>query len=275
MQDATHPIGIFDSGFGGLTVFRAIRDTMPMYDYLYMGDNARAPYGDRSSETIYEYTLQAVEWFFKQGCPLVILACNTASAEALRKIQQNDLKRLGAERRVLGVIRPTAEIIGTYTKTNVIGVLGTHGTIDSNIYAIEINEFYPGIKVHQYACPLWVPMIENNEHRTEEAKKFVQKDIKALMSQSPDIDTVLLGCTHYPLLMDLIEEQLPANVQVVTQAQIVASSLTGYLQRHPEIEKQVSRNGTMKFRTTDSPAYFDKHASDFFGESVQSEKIRL
>lgn len=246
-----------------------------MYDYLYMGDNARAPYGDRSSETIYEYTLQAVEWFFKMGCPLVILACNTASAEALRRIQQNDLERIGAEKRILGVIRPTAEIIGTYTRNKAIGVLGTHGTIDSNIYATEINEFYPDVNVYQHACPLWVPMIENNEHNSEAAEKFVRKDVQALMQQSADIDTVLLGCTHYPLLMDTIQRQLPEHVKVVTQAQIVAASLTDYLQRHPEITRQITIDGTIRFCTTDSPAYFDQHASDFFGENVKSEKIRL
>lgn len=256
-------------------MFKAIKEQMPMYDYLYLGDNARAPYGDRSLDIVYEYTLQAVEWFFKMGCPLVILACNTASAEALRKIQQNDLERLGAEKRVLGVIRPTAEIIGHYTKTNSIGVLGTHGTIDSNVYATEINEFFPDIEVYQHACPLWVPMIENDEHRSEEAEKYVKKDLQMLMKQSPDIDTVLLGCTHYPLLMDTIKRQLPANVQVVTQAQIVASSLQDYLLRHPEIEQQITRNSTTRFCTTDSPAYFDKHASAFFGRSVQSERVRL
>lgn len=272
---SVRPIGIFDSGFGGLTVFKAIKEKMPMYDYLYLGDNARAPYGDRSLDTVYEYTLQAVEWMFKMGCPLVILACNTASAEALRKIQQEDLERLGAERRVLGVIRPTAEIIGRYSKNKAVGVLGTHGTIDSGVYEIEIHDFFPDVAVYQHACPLWVPMIENNEHHSEAAEKFVKMDLERLMQKSTDIDTILLGCTHYPLLLDTIQQQLPADIKVVTQGEIVADSLYDYLQRHPEISQQVTIGGSTRFCTTDSPGYFDKNASSFFGAGVQSEKVRL
>lgn len=274
-MQASRPIGIFDSGFGGLTVFTAIKEKLPVYDYLYLGDNARAPYGDRSLDIVYEYTLQAVEWMFKMGCPLVILACNTASAEALRKIQQNDLERLGAEKRVLGVIRPTAEIIGRYTANKAVGVLGTHGTIDSGVYRIEINDFFPDVQVYQHACPLWVPMIENNEHLTEGAEKFIKQDLDSLLSQSPDIDTILLGCTHYPLVLDTIRKLLPTGIQVVTQGEIVADSLVDYLYRHPEITQQVTLNGTTRFCTTDSPAYFDRHASSFFGEAVHSEKIRF
>lgn len=274
-MQASRPIGIFDSGFGGLTVFKAIKEKMPMYDYLYLGDNARAPYGDRSLDIVYEYTLQAVEWMFKMGCPLVILACNTASAEALRKIQQNDLERLGAEKRVLGVIRPTAEIIGRYTQNKAVGVLGTHGTIDSGVYRIEINDFFPDVQVYQHACPLWVPMIENNEHLTEGAEKFIKQDLDSLLRQSPVIDTILLGCTHYPLVLDTIRKLLPAGIQVVTQGEIVADSLVDYLQRHPEITQQVTLSSTTRFCTTDSPAYFDRHASSFFGEAVHSEKIRF
>lgn len=246
-----------------------------MYDYLYLGDNARAPYGDHSADTIYEYTLQAVKWFFEMECPLVILACNTASAGALRRIQQNDLEKIGAEKKVLGVIRPTAEIIGRYTGKNKIGVLGTHGTIDSNIYETEIHDFYPDVEVYQHACPLWVPMIENNEHRTEEAERFIQRDLDKLLSQSPDMDTILLGCTHYPLVIDTIKKLLPAGIRVVTQAEIVTDSLVDYLQRHPEIAGKITREGTSQFCTTDSPAYFDMHASAFFGEDVSSRHVRI
>ncbi len=274
-MQSSHPIGIFDSGFGGLTVFKAIKDRLPQYDYLYLGDNARAPYGDRSLDIVYEYTLEAVEWMFKMGCPLIILACNTASAEALRKIQMNDLPRMDAERRVLGVIRPTAEIIGQYTKNNAVGVLGTHGTIDSYIYPVEISEFYPDVQVFQHACPMWVPMIENNEHHSTAAEHFVKQDLDKLLQQSDKIDTILLGCTHYPLLLDTINKNLPTGVKVVTQGEIVADSLAEYLQRHTEIEAQLSRKGTVSFYTTDSTAQFDKHGTTFFGEEVHSQHVRL
>lgn len=271
----SHPIGIFDSGFGGLTVFKAIRERLPQYDYLYLGDNARAPYGDRSSQIIYEYTLQAVEWMFRAGCPLLILACNTASAEALRRIQQNDLERMGAQKRVLGVIRPTAEIIGDYSKTKAVGVLGTHGTIDSNVYAIEINDYFPDVKVYQHACPMWVPMIENNEHTTGAADQFVKQDVDKLLQLSVNIDTILLGCTHYPLLMDTIKKYVPDGVRVVTQGEIVADSLADYLQRHTEIEAQISRGGHVTFHTTDLPEQFDRQGSAIFGQAIHSAQVRL
>jgi len=269
------PIGVFDSGYGGLTVLKEIVAALPQYDYIYLGDNARAPYGNRSFETVYQYTLEAVNWFFKQGCPLVILACNTASAKALRTIQQNDLPKMDSTKRVLGVIRPTTEIVGDFTKTNQIGVLGTSGTVQSNSYPIEINKFYPGIKVFQQACPIWVPLIENNEHQSAGADYFVKKYIDNLLSQSPDIDTILLGCTHYPLLIDKIKAAIPKNISVVSQGEIVAKSLKDYLHRHPEIDEKCSKNGHISFYTTDSAEDFDNHAAIFFGKPLKSAHLAL
>ena len=201
----SHPIGIFDSGYGGLTVFSSIAALLPHYDYIYLGDNGRAPYGNRSFETVHQYTLEAVEWFFKMGCPLVILACNTASAKALRTIQQQDLEHIGPDKRVLGVIRPSAEVIGNYTKTKAVGILGTKGTVNSNSYKIEINKFFPDVAVHQLACPMWVPLVENGEYESESADYYVKKYLDQLLSSAPDIDTILLACTHYPLLMNKIK----------------------------------------------------------------------
>jgi glutamate racemase len=272
------PIGIFDSGYGGLTVMKEIVDTLPHYDYLYLGDNARTPYGSRSFETVYRYTLQCVEWFFEKGCPLVILACNTASAKALRSIQQNDLHRLDPAKRVLGVIRPTAEIIGQYSKSKHIGVLGTAGTVNSLSYVIEIEKFFPGIKVHQQACPMWVPIVENREYDHEGADYFVKKYIGELMEASPEIDCILLACTHYPLLYPKIREIVPSNIQILSQGQIVAVSLGNYLERHPEIESRLSKHegvGLRQFYTTDSTEDFDNHASIFFGTAVKSEHVEL
>lgn len=275
-MQASHPIGIFDSGYGGLTVFRSIAEKLPQYDYIYLGDNARAPYGDRSFDTVHEYTLQCVEWFFKMGCPLVIIACNTASAKALRTIQQKDLPHMAdPSKRVLGVIRPTAEVIGDYTKTRSVGVLGTNGTINSGSYKIEINNFYPDIKVHQLACPMWVPLIENGEYNTPAADYYVKKYLDELMQQSQDIDTILLACTHYPLLADKIKKHLPSNINVVSQGDIVSVSLVDYLQRHPEMESRITKGGSMHFYTTDDPADFDKHGSIFFGSSVTSQHLAL
>jgi glutamate racemase len=230
------PIGVFDSGIGGLTVFRSIVEQLPGYDYLYLGDNGRAPYGNRSFTTIHQYTWECVQWMFAQGCPLVILACNTASAKALRTIQQKDLPEKYADRRVLGVIRPTAEVIGRYTKTDEIGVLGTTGTVQSGSYLLEIEHFFPQLKVYQQACPLWVPLIESGEYSKPGADYYVQEYLDQLMGQSPNIDTLLLACTHYPLLQDKIKAYLPSNINVLAQGDIVAKSLTDYLQRHPEIE---------------------------------------
>lgn len=274
-MSASRPIGIFDSGYGGLTVFKSIAALLPQYDYIYIGDNARAPYGNRSFETVYEYTLQCVEEFFKMGCPLVIIACNTASAKALRTIQQNDLPALNQGRRVLGVIRPSAEVIGNYTKTGSVGILGTVGTVESNSYKLEVEKFFPQVRIYQQACPMWVPLIEEGEYNSESADLYVKKYLDELMAQSPDIDTILLGCTHYPLLMDKIKKHLPANITVVAQGEIVAHSLADYLQRHPEIEQGISHEGETRFYTTDSPEDFDNHATIFFGKQVRSQHLHL
>jgi glutamate racemase len=259
-----------------LTVFRDIESLLPQYDYLYLGDNARAPYGPRSFETVYEYTWQAVQWFFAKGCPLVILACNTASAKALRSIQQNCLPVSDdPTRRVLGVIRPTAEIIGSYTSSNKIGVLGTTGTIKSESYIIEISKFWPEIEVYQQACPMWVPLIENNEFTGEGADFFVEKYLNTLFAQQENIDTLLLACTHYPLLLPKIEKTVPKSMKVISQGPIVAASLQDYLARHPEMEVRISRNGNREFFTTDDPKDFEQHASVFFGKEVQAQTIHL
>lgn len=264
------PIGVFDSGYGGLTVLKSIVEKLPAYDYLYFGDNARAPYGNRSFDTVYEYTLQSVKWLLQKGCPLIILACNTASAKALRTIQQNDLPKLDDSKRVLGVIRPSAEIIGDYTKTNQVGILGTNGTVESMSYPLEIEKFFPQIKVYQHACPLWVPLIENNEYASEGADYFIKKDIGQLLNKSAEIDTILLACTHYPLLIDKIKKYLPENVQLISQGEIVAASLENYLFRHPEIEEKCSKSRSIEFFTTDSTTDFDKHSAIFFGKKVNS-----
>jgi glutamate racemase len=269
------PIGVFDSGYGGLTVLKEIVAQLPQYHYLYLGDNARAPYGTRSFETVYQYTLQCVQWFFSQGCSLVILACNTASAKALRTIQQNDLAKMGADKRVLGVIRPTTEIIGSFSKTNNVGILGTSGTVQSNSYPIEIAKFYPQIKVYQQACPMWVPLIENNEYQSAGADYFVKKDIDKLLSQSPGIDTILLACTHYPLLIDKIKQFAPQGMQVLSQGKIVADSLQEYLHRHPQMEAKCSKSGQISFFTTDSTEDFDSHATNFYGKEIKSAHLSL
>ena len=272
---ASHPIGIFDSGYGGLTVFRSIASLLPQYDYIYLGDNARAPYGNRSFDTVHQYTLECVEWFFKMGCPLVILACNTASAKALRTIQQQDLPRIAPGKRVLGVIRPTAEIIGKYTQSGSVAVLGTKGTVTSDSYKLEINKFYPEINVYQKACPMWVPLVEYGEYQSEGADYFVKKYLDEMLSGATDIDTILLACTHYPLLADKIKKYLPHGINIVSQGPIVADSLAYYLARHTEMEQQLTKTGSRHFYTTDDTADFDNHASVFFGEKVQSEYVHL
>ncbi|RNL50991.1 glutamate racemase [Pedobacter jejuensis] len=267
------PIGIFDSGYGGLTVFRSIAEKLPAYDYIYLGDNARSPYGDHSFDTIYRYTLECVEWLFSKGCKLVILACNTASAKALRTIQQKDLPLKYPDRRVLGVIRPTAEVIGNFTSSKQVGVMGTRGTINSKSYLLEINKFFPDIEVHQQACPMWVPIIENNEHLQPGADFFVKEYCEALLAQSAEIDCVLLACTHYPLLLPKLKTVLPSDINILTQGEIVATSLVDYLQRHPEIEEQLGKNNLKSFYTSGDPEAFDEHASIFFGEALQSSKM--
>jgi glutamate racemase len=276
MPDLTkNPIGIFDSGYGGLTVLKAIAEELPSYDYLYLGDNARAPYGNRSFETVYEYTLECVQQLFSMGCELVILACNTASAKALRNIQQKDLPLLAPHKRVLGVIRPTTEIVGKYSKTGHVGVLGTTGTITSNSYPIEITKLYPQLTVHQEACPMWVPLVENNEMSTEGADYFVKKNLNSLLTKDKNIDTIILGCTHYPLLIQNIKKFLPEGITLLSQGEIVAHSLTDYLKRHPEMEQKCSRGGGIQFFTTDSTENFDAAASLFFGAEVKSKHLAL
>jgi glutamate racemase len=269
------PIGIFDSGIGGLTVFRSIAEQLPGYDYIYLGDNSRAPYGNRSFKTIHQYTWECVQWLFKQDCPLIILACNTASAKALRTIQQKDMQGLDPSKRVLGVIRPTAEVIGDYSTTKEIGVLGTTGTVQSESYLIEIQKFFPELKVYQQACPLWVPLVESGEYEKPGSDFFIKEYLDQIMAQSADIDTLLLACTHYPLLQDQIKAHLSANVNVVAQGDIVAKSLADYLQRHPELEQKISRGGTREFYTTDDTAEFDRHASRFFAGPVTSSFVSV
>jgi glutamate racemase len=270
-----HPIGVFDSGYGGLTVLKEIVAKLPQYDYVYLGDNARSPYGTRSFETVYEYTLQCVRWLFSQGCPLVILACNTASAKALRSIQQNDLEKIDPSKRVLGVIRPTTEVIGQFTKTGHVGILATNGTVVSGSYPIEIEKFYPNLLVYQQACPMWVPLVENNEYNSPGADYFIQKNVDQLLGQSAGIDTILLACTHYPLLMDKIKKAVPPGITVLSQGEIVASSLGVYLENHPEIAEKCSKSGGIRFYTTDSPADFDGHAGIFYGKPVNSQHLSL
>ena len=274
MQQA-QPIGVFDSGYGGLTVLKDIVNKLPAYDYLYLGDNARAPYGSRSFETVYRYTLECVQWFFEQGCPLVILACNTASAKALRTIQQQDLPKMTPGKRVLGVIRPTTEIIGSYSKTKQVGILATSGTVLSGSYLIEIEKFFPELQVFQEACPIWVPMVETGEYNKPGADYFIQQHIQHLFSASASIDTLLLACTHYPLLKSKIEKFLPAGVSLISQGPVVADSLAAYLQRHPELEEQCSKTGQRRFYTTDDPVDFDNHASVFFGSAIHSLHAQL
>ena len=271
MQEA--PIGIFDSGYGGLTVLKEITSVLPEYDYIYLGDNARNPYGTRSYEAVYQFTLECVNKLFSMGCQLVILACNTASAKALRTIQQKDLPSIDTKRRVLGVIRPTAEVVGNYSNTRHVGVLGTQGTIKSESYVLEIARFFPDLHVHQQACPMWVPLIENNEHLSPGADYFVQKYLNELLNQNAYIDTVILGCTHYPLLLDKIHHFLPSTIKVISQGAIVAASLKDYLLRHPEIEVRCSKSSAIRFLTTDSTETFNANASIFFGEEVSSEII--
>jgi glutamate racemase len=274
VMNNSNAIGVFDSGYGGLTVFKSIIKELPDYNYIYLGDNARAPYGDHPFEIVYQYTLECVEWLFAQGCSLVILACNTASAKALRSIQQKVLPVKYPNHRVLGVIRPTAEVIGNFTTSQTIGVMGTRGTIDSQSYPIEIHKFFPALNVVQQSCPMWVPLIENNEHLTPGADHFVQKYLQELLSQAPDLDCILLACTHYPLLVPKLLEFLPEGIQLVSQGEIVASSLHTYLLNHPELEVKLGRNEPPKFYTSGDSAVFNARASLFFEENVASTQIK-
>lgn len=268
-------IGVFDSGYGGLTILKEIRKRLPDYDYLYLGDNARNPYGSRSFEIVYEFTLQAVKALFERECHLVVLACNTASAKALRTIQQNDLPVINPAARVLGVIRPTVEVLPQLSKTGHVGILATPGTVRSRSYSLEINKISPDIKVTEHACPMWVPIVENNEIDSPGADYFIKKEIDAILSDDPHIDTLVLGCTHYPLLSDMIASHLPDKVKAICQGPLVAESLQQYLLRHPEIEKDCSKNGTCTFLTTEHTEKFDSLASLFLGNSVESHTISL
>ena len=269
------PIGIFDSGYGGLTILHGIRQLLPEYDYLYLGDNARAPYGPRSFDVVYEFTRQAVVKLFEMGCHLVILGCNTASAKALRTIQQNDLPQIDAERRVLGIIRPTAEVIGSLTSSRHVGVLATEGTIKSESYDLEIHKLHPDIEVSGVACPFWVPLVEYNEADSPGADYFVKKRIDEIMRKDPDIDTIILGCTHYPLLMPKILKYLPSGVRVVPQGEYVAESLKNYLERHQNIEAKCSKGASVHYLTTENPNKFKEQAQIFLHEPVEVENITL
>lgn len=273
LSNNSGPIGIFDSGYGGLTIYKKIKEALPEYDYIYLGDNARTPYGSRSFDIVYEFTRQSVLKLFQSGCHLVILACNTASAKALRTIQQKDLRHWDNTRRVLGIIRPTAEVVGPLTKTRHIGVLGTEGTIHSQSYPIEIYKLYPDIVVSSQACPMWVPIIENNEYDSPGADYFVEKYIRQIEKQDTLIDTLILGCTHYPLLMHKIEQYIPETIHLVSQGEYVASSLKEYLSRHPEIETKCTKNSVTTFFTTESPDKFAEMSSIFLKKTIQAQHI--
>lgn len=269
------PIGVFDSGYGGLTILKEFVKELPSYDFLYLGDNARSPYGEKDFDTVYEYTLQAVKWFFDQGCHLVILACNTASAKALRTIQQKDLPDLDGTKRVLGVIRPTSEVIGNYSENGHVGVMGTMGTVISNSYLIEIAKLFPDVTVTQQACPEWVSLVENHLFNTKEADYWVEKYIKELLQKDENIDTVLLACTHYPLLLEKIQQFMPKQVRIISQGKIIAKSLKEYLTNHPEIDDQCSKNQELSFYTTGDLTDFNNHASVFFGSPLEAKGLYL
>lgn len=264
---------MFDSGYGGLTILRQLQKVLPQADFIYLGDNARAPYGNRSFDTVYRLTLEAVKALFGLGCHLVILACNTASAKALRSIQQKDLAGIDPDRRVLGVIRPTAEAVANSTSTGHVALVGTAGTVSSGTYGVEISHLAPEIKLYSKACPMWVPIVENLEINTPGADYFVERDIKRLLVESKDIDTLVLGCTHYPLLMDCIRKVVPENVNILNQGKIVAASLQDYLERHPEMDAKITRGGNTTYFTTEDTAKFDSYAKIFLGHGVKSSNL--
>lgn len=268
------PIGVFDSGYGGLTVLRSLRKALPEADFIYLGDNARAPYGNRSFDLVYRFTLEAVRYLFAQGCQLVILACNTASAKALRTIQQRDLPVIDPSRRVLGVIRPTSEAVGNITRTGAVGLVGTPGTVASHSYDIELAKLHPSIRFYSHACPMWVPLVENMEADGSGADYFVKRDLDALLRQDSDIDTVILGCTHYPLLIDKIRQFAPAGVQIVPQGDIVAASLLDYLRRHPEMDRLITRTGSVQYFTTEEADKFASLARVFMGNTVDAMRVQ-
>jgi len=269
------PIGIFDSGFGGLTVLKSLTERLPDYDYLYLGDNARVPYGNRSFDTVYAFTLECIKALIAFDCPLIIVACNTASAKALRTIQQNDLPEIAPDRKVLGVIRPTTEDAGHFTKSGHIGILGTAGTVSSQSYGLEINKFFPHLQVSQQACPMWVPLVENNEHEGPGAAYFIERDLHLLLEQDPKIDAIILGCTHYPLLINTLKTYTGDNIKLVPQGPLVAEKLETYLLRHPEIARRCTKSGKRRFLTTDDSDNFEAKASIFYGTSVAAEHIDL
>lgn len=268
-------IGIFDSGYGGLTILKEIRRLLPEYDYIYLGDNARAPYGSRSFDIVYEFTLQAVKELFARGCPLVVLACNTASAKALRSIQQKDLPLIDPSRRVLGVIRPTVETVPPMSASGHIGLLATPGTVASHSYRLELEKMAPRMKITELACPMWVPLVENNEADGPGADYFVSKYIGKLLESDPEIDTIILGCTHYPLLLKKIRAAVPPHIRIIAQGDIVAESLADYLRRHPEIESRCGKSGKMEFLTTENPDKFSSMASIFLHTPVEAVKTVL
>lgn len=268
-------IGVFDSGYGGLTVFREIVKELPQYNYIYLGDNARVPYGSRSFETVYQYTWQCVQALFDLGCPLVILACNTASAKALRTIQVENLPPYKGSKKVLGVIRPTTERIGEFTKSRHVGILATAGTVKSNSYRIEIERFFPDIQVFQEACPIWVSLVENNETDSEGASYFVKKHIDQLLAKSPQIDTIVLGCTHYPLLYPLIRKFTPPSITILQQGELVAKSLKEYLARHEDLETELTKESNISFYTTDNAQAFNEKGGLFFGQEVYSTQLHF
>ena len=275
LSNTPGPIGVFDSGYGGLTILDKIREVLPEYDYIYLGDNARAPYGTRSFEVVYEFTRQAVNKLFDMGCHLVILACNTASAKALRSIQMNDLPGIDPARRVLGVIRPTVECVGEISKNQHIGVLATAGTIKSESYPLEIHKLFPEIQVSGTACPMWVSLVENNEYQDEGADYFIQKYINQLLSKDPQIDTVILGCTHFPILLPKIRQYIPEHISVIAQGEYVAESLKDYLKRHPEMDAKCTKNGNCQFYTTEAEEKFSESASTFLKQQISVKHITL
>ncbi len=275
LPEAAGPIGVFDSGYGGLTILKKIREQLPERDYIYLGDNARAPYGTHSFEVIYRYTRQAVEYLFSRGCHLVILACNTASAKALRSIQQNDLPQLDSSRRVLGVIRPTVEVLGSLTRSRHIGVLATAGTINSRSYDLEIQKILPDVRVTGLACPMWVPLVENYEFDSPGADYFVKKRIEEILCLDPQIDTLVLACTHYPLLLNKIRKYVPSGVRIISQGDYVASALADYLRRHPEMSSRCTSSGICHYLTTECTEKFRESASLFLGEEIEAERVEL
>lgn len=274
-QQKAGPIGVFDSGYGGLTVYKKLREKLTNHDFIYLGDNARVPYGTRSFDTVYKYTLECVNHLFDKGCNLVVLACNTASAKALRNIQQLDLPKIKSYKRVLGVIRPTTETIGNMTKTRHVGLFATPGTVKSDSYKIEIEKFFPKVKLYQEACPMWVPLIENNEHLTKGANYFIRQHVDELLSKSKKIDAIILACTHYPLLEEKLRRFIPKHISIISQGDIVSNSLVDYLTRHEKMDNLITKKSKQRFFTTESTEDFDKKSVLFLGEKIKSELLKL